>query len=79
MGLPNGPVFYVIALDQQVIHRRTRIINVKGQLSRSLEPTTHQPRRIANGFKVQVEEKLKESYRKLSVEPIRESHVNATH
>ena len=35
VGLPNGPVFYVITLDQHVIHRRTRVINVKSQLSRS--------------------------------------------
>ena len=27
VGLPNGPVFYVITLDQHVIHRRTRVIN----------------------------------------------------
>ena len=40
VGLPNGPVFYVITLDQHVIHKRTRVINVKSQLSRSLEPTT---------------------------------------
>ena len=32
VGLPNGPVFYVITLDQHVIHRRTRVINVKSQL-----------------------------------------------
>ena len=31
--------FDVITLDQHVIHRRTRVINVKCQLSRSLEPT----------------------------------------
>ena len=37
------PVFYVITLDQHVIHRRTRAINVKSQSSRSLEPTTHHP------------------------------------
>ena len=43
VGLPNGPVFYVITLDQHVIHRRTRVINVKSQLSRSLEPTTYHP------------------------------------
>ena len=40
VGLPNGPAFYVITLGQHVIHRRTRVINVKSQLSRSLEPTT---------------------------------------
>ena len=40
VGLPNGPVFYVITLDQHVIHKRTRVINVRSQLSRSLEPTT---------------------------------------
>ena len=43
VGLPNGPVFYVITLDQHVLHRRTRVINVKSQLSRSLEPTTYHP------------------------------------
>ena len=43
VGLPNGPVFYVITLDQHVIHRRTRVINVKSQLSRSLESTTYHP------------------------------------
>ena len=59
-----GQFFYVITLDQHVIHRRTRVLNVKSQLSRSLEPTTYPPRRIVIGFKVQVEEKLKESYRK---------------
>ena len=41
--LSNGPVFYVITLDQHVIHRRTRVINVKSQVSRSLEPTAHHP------------------------------------
>ena len=30
---------YVITLHQHVIHRRTRVINVKSQLSRSLEPS----------------------------------------
>ena len=34
-----GQFFYVITLDQHVIHRRTRVINVNSQLSRSLEPT----------------------------------------
>lgn len=29
--LPKGQFFYVITLDQQVIHRRTRVINVKRQ------------------------------------------------
>ena len=29
VGLPKGQLFYVITLDQQVIHRRTRVINVK--------------------------------------------------
>ena len=43
VGLPNGPVFYVITLDQHVIHRQTRVVNVKSQLSRSLEPTTYHP------------------------------------
>ena len=43
VGLPNGPVFHVITLDQHVIHRRTRVINLKSQLSRSLEPTTYHP------------------------------------
>ena len=43
VGLPKGQFFYVIALDQHVIHRRTRVINVKSQLSRSLEPTAHHP------------------------------------
>ena len=33
VGLPNGPVN----------HGRTRVINVKSQLSRSLEPTTYRP------------------------------------
>ena len=32
--------FDVITLDQHVIHRRTRVINLKSQLSRSLEPKT---------------------------------------
>ena len=36
-----GQFFYVITLDQHVIHRRTRVINLKSQLSRSLEPTTY--------------------------------------
>ena len=43
VGLPKGPVFYVITLDQHVIYRRTWVINVKSQLSRSLEPTTYHP------------------------------------
>ena len=34
--LPKGQFFYVITLDQHVIHRRTRVIDVKSQLSRSL-------------------------------------------
>ena len=29
--LPKGQFFYVITLDQHVIHRRTRVINVKSQ------------------------------------------------
>ena len=33
VGLPKGQFFYVITLDQQVIQRRTRVINVKRQLS----------------------------------------------
>ena len=33
-----GQFFYVITLDQHVIHRRTRVINLKSQLSRSLDP-----------------------------------------
>ena len=41
VGLPNGPVFYVITLDEHVIHRRIRVINVKSQLSRSLELPTY--------------------------------------
>ena len=28
VGLPKGQFFYVITLDQHVIHRRTRVINV---------------------------------------------------
>ena len=43
VGLPKGQFFYVIMLDQHVIHRWTRVINVKSQLSRSLEPTTYHP------------------------------------
>ena len=35
-----GQFLYVITLDQHVIHRWTRVINLKSQLSRSLEPTT---------------------------------------
>ena len=34
---------YVITLDQHVIHRQTRVINVNSQLSRSLEPTAYHP------------------------------------
>jgi len=30
-----GQFFYVITLDQHVIHRRTRVIHLKRQLSRS--------------------------------------------
>ena len=66
VGLPNGPVFYVITLDQHVIHRRTRVINVKSQLSRSLEPTTYYPQEDRKWFTVQVEEKLRESHGKLN-------------
>ena len=63
VGLPNGPVFfYVITLDQHVIHRRTRVINVNSQLSRSLEPTAHHPQEDRKWFTVQVEEKLREVY-----------------
>ena len=40
-----GQLFYVITLDQHVIHRRTSVSNVKSQLSRSLEPTTHHPQK----------------------------------
>ena len=40
VGLPKGQFLYVITLDQHVIHRRTRVINVS-KLSRSLEPTTY--------------------------------------
>ena len=29
VGLPKGQFFYVITLDQHMIHRRTRVINVK--------------------------------------------------
>ena len=43
VGLSKGQFFYVITLDQHVIHRQTRVINVKSQLSRSLEPTTYHP------------------------------------
>ena len=39
-----GQFFYVITLDQHVIHRRTRVIHLKRQLSRSLEPTTYHQR-----------------------------------
>ena len=42
-GIPKGQFFYVITLDQHMIHKRTRVINVKSQLSRSLEPTTYHP------------------------------------
>ena len=38
-----GQFFHVITLDQHVIHRRTRVINLKSQLSRSLVPTTYHP------------------------------------
>ena len=47
MGLPKGS-FSVITLDQHVIHRRTREINVKSQLSKSLEPTTYHPQEDRN-------------------------------
>ena len=43
VGLPKGQFLYVITLDQHVIYRRTRVINVKSQLSRSPEPTTYHP------------------------------------
>ena len=43
MVLPAGQFFCVITLDQHVIHRRTRVVNVNNQLSRSLEPTTYHP------------------------------------
>ena len=33
VGLSEGQFFYVITLDQHVIHRQTREINVKSQLS----------------------------------------------
>ena len=36
-----GQFFYVITLDQHVIHRRTRVIHLGRQLSRSLEPTAY--------------------------------------
>ena len=42
VGLPKGSLS-VITLDQHVIHRWTRIVNVKGLLSKSLEPTTYHP------------------------------------
>ena len=42
MGLPKGS-FSVITLDQHVIHRRTRVVNVKSELSKSLETTTYHP------------------------------------
>ena len=44
-----GQFFYVITLDQHVIHRRTRVINLKSQLSRSLEPTTYHPQEDQHG------------------------------
>ena len=69
--------FYVITLDQHVIYRRTRVIIVKRQLSRSIEPTTYHTRRSANGFTVQVEEKLRESYRKLNTGQLLGKTVNA--
>ena len=43
VGLPKGQFFYVITLDQQVIHKRTRVINVKRQLSSSLEANNVSP------------------------------------
>ena len=59
--------FDVITLDQHVIYRLARVINIKSKLSRSLHPTTYNIiRRIANGFTVLVEKKLRESYRKLN-------------
>ena len=60
LGLPKGQFFYV-TLDQHVIHRRTRVINVKSQLSRSLEPTMYHPQEDRKWFTVKVEEKLRES------------------
>ena len=66
VGLSKGQFFYVITLDQHVIHRRTRVINAKSQLLDPLSQQRITPRRIANGFTVQVEEKLGESYRKLN-------------
>ena len=38
-----GSHFCVITRDQHVIHRWTRIINVKSQFSKSLEPTAYHP------------------------------------
>ena len=38
-----GQFFYAITLDQHVIHKRTRVIDLKSQLSRFLEPTTYHP------------------------------------
>ena len=38
-----GQFFYVITLDQNVIHRKTRVIHLKSQLSISLEPTMYHP------------------------------------
>ena len=45
-----GQFFYVITLDQHVIHRRTRVINLESQLSRSLEPTTYHPQEDRMGL-----------------------------
>ena len=42
-GTLLGPVFLCNNAGQHVIHRRTRVINVKSQLCRSLEPTAYHP------------------------------------
>ena len=47
-----GQFFDVITLDQHVIHRRTRVINVNSQLSRSLEPTAYHPQLSSVEFPV---------------------------
>ena len=66
VGLPKGQILYVITLDQHVIHRQIRVI--KSQLSKSLEPTTYHspPGGSHMGFTVHVDEKSRESYRKLN-------------
>ena len=48
VGLPKGQFFYVITLDQHVIHRRTRVINVKSQFSRSLEQFFEFPQKLSS-------------------------------